>query len=134
MDKKNTRIGAPMVGGGSLLVIFAVLCLTVFSLLGLSTVQADQRLSDISAQAVTAYYAADGQAEMIFAQLRRGELPKEVKLVDGEYRYTCTVSDTSELQVAVTQTEDGWKVLRWQTVSTADLKVDENLSVWDGET
>lgn len=31
---------APVIGGSSLLVIFAVLCLTVFALLGLSTAQA----------------------------------------------------------------------------------------------
>ena len=41
----------PAVGGSSLLVIFAVLCLTVFALLGLSTVQADIRLADASARA-----------------------------------------------------------------------------------
>ena len=52
MDEK--RFAAPAVGGSSLLVIFAVLCLTVFALLGLSTVRADGRLSDASAKAVSA--------------------------------------------------------------------------------
>ena len=61
MDEK--RFSAPAVGGSSLLVIFAVLCLTVFALLGLSTVQADGRLSGASAEAVSAYYAADCRAE-----------------------------------------------------------------------
>ena len=51
MDKKH-RFSFPAVGGSSLLVIFAVLCLTVFALLGLSTVQAGQRLSNASAEAV----------------------------------------------------------------------------------
>ena len=57
MDEK--RFSAPIVGGSSLLVIFAVLCLTVFALLGLSTVQAGGRLSEASAEAVSAYYAGD---------------------------------------------------------------------------
>ena len=47
------------VGGSSLLVIFAVLCLVVFALLGCATVQADGRLSDVSAQSVSNYYRAD---------------------------------------------------------------------------
>lgn len=59
------RFTPPAVGGSSLLVIFAVLCLTIFALLGLGTVQADQRLSDASAEAVYGYYAADCQAEAI---------------------------------------------------------------------
>ena len=65
MNKRKIR--PPIVGGSSLLVIFAVLCLTVFALLGFSTVQADMRLSDESAEAVSEYYEAELQAETIFA-------------------------------------------------------------------
>lgn len=56
---ERRRFSPPTVGGSSLLVIFAVLCLTVFALLSLSTVQADGRLSQTSAEAAQAYYAAD---------------------------------------------------------------------------
>ena len=58
MDEKRRFLPAA-VGGSSLLVIFAVLCLTVFALLALSTVQADGRLSQKTAQAVAEYYDAD---------------------------------------------------------------------------
>ena len=76
MDK-DTRMSTPIVGGSSLLVIFAVLCLTVFALLGLSTVQAGGRLTQTTANAVAAYYEADCAAEKIFARIRMGELPDE---------------------------------------------------------
>ena len=66
----NHKHAPPAVGGSSLLVIFSVLCLTVFALLSLSTVQASGRLSSTSAQAVAAYYQADSQAEAILARLR----------------------------------------------------------------
>ena len=66
MDERRDSF-PPAVGGSSLLVIFAVLCLTVFALLGLATVQANSRLSDASAQTVSGYYAADCQAETILA-------------------------------------------------------------------
>ena len=80
MNRNKQQV--PVIGGSSLLVIFAVLCLTVFALLGFSTVQADKRLSDISAEAVSDYYAADCQAEEIFALLRSGQIPDDVS-TDG---------------------------------------------------
>ena len=121
-------------GGSSLLVIFAVLCLTVFALLTLSTVQAGIRLSDRSAQAVLDYYRADTQAEEILAQLRRGVVPPGVT-ADGEhcYSYTCSISDTQALDVRVQVIGAGYTVLRWQAVSTADWVTDDSIAVWDGQ-
>ena len=59
MDKagmaRRVHFSPPAVGGVSLLVVFAVLCLTVFALLSLTTVRADVRLADASAQAVSDY-------------------------------------------------------------------------------
>ena len=46
--KTHKKVAPPTVGGSSLLVIFAVLCLTTFTLLALSTAQANKRLSDAS--------------------------------------------------------------------------------------
>lgn len=132
--RRNRRITPPCVSGGSsLLVIFAVLCLTTFALLVLSTVRADTRLSDASVQAVADYYAADAEAEEIFARLRAGEDPEGVTQDGNCYRYTCQVSDTQELQVILQKGIDIWTVLRWQEVSTADWTPDENLPVWEGE-
>lgn len=129
------RFTPPAVGGSSLLVIFAVLCLTIFALLGLGTVQADQRLSDASAEAVYDYYAADCQAEAILARLRAGEMPEGVTALAGDtYTYTCPISDTQVLEVEVQVTgADDYAVVRWQTVSAADWEPDTGLEIWDGE-
>lgn len=129
MDK---RTSAPAVGASSLLVIFAVLCLTVFALLSLSTVQAGKRLSDAGADAVLRFYAADMRAEEIFASLRSGELPEEVTVSGEIYSYTCPISDTQELRVMLSRSGDSWTVLRWQTVSTTAWTADENIELWDG--
>ena len=102
--KKQERFSPPAVGGISLLVVFAVLCLTVFALLALTTVQADNRLADASAKAVTDYYAADCQAQEILARLRAGEVPKGVESQYFDsiiYRYTVPISETQELRVEV---------------------------------
>ena len=130
---EKERFSPPAVGGSSLLVIFAVLCLTVFALLGLSGVQAGGRLSDASAQAVSAYYDADCRAEEILAALRQGVVMEGVRReADGIYAYTCPISDTQALEVRVRLDGEDWSVLRWQAVSTARGEADESLDLWDG--
>lgn len=130
---EKERFSPPAVGGSSLLVIFAVLCLTVFALLGLSGVQAGGRLSDASAQAVSAYYDADCRAEEILAALRQGVVMEGVRREgDGIYAYTCPISDTQALEVRVRLDGEDWSVLRWQAVSTAQWEADESLDLWDG--
>lgn len=130
MDKK--RVPA-VVGGSSLLVIFAVLCLTVFAMLSLSSVQAGERLGESAAAAVEGYYAADRAAEEILARLRLGERPEGVSEEDGVYSYTCAISDTQALVVEAAVDGTAYKILRWQAVSTADWQADDALPVWTGE-
>ncbi len=122
----------PAVGGVSLLVVFAVLCLTVFALLSLSTVRADERLSLASAQAVADYYSADCAAQEILARLRLGELPDGVLINGAVYSYRCAISDTQVLLVELERREGEFAVLRWQAVPAQDWTADEHLDVWDG--
>ncbi len=130
--RERERFSPPAVGGISLLVIFAVLCLTVFALLGLSTVQADGRLAEASAQAVADYYAADCEAERILARLRGGQTPEGVT-VDGDVcAYTCPISETQNLEVEVRLEQTGYTVLRWQAVPIGEWQTDDSLGVWDG--
>lgn len=131
--KENSRGSMPLFGGSSLLVIFAVLVLTVFLLLTLTSVQTDGRLADASVEAIQSFYAADLQAEEIFARLRAGEQPGQVQKEDDLYWYTCPVSENQRLDVVVRRTEEGWQVLRWKTVA-ADAESADTLPVWDGNT
>lgn len=129
---EKRRFSPPITGGSSLLVIFAVLCLTIFALLGLSTVQADSRLSDAAAAAVSNYYAADSRAEAIFAQLRSGETVEGVTVSGSYYFYECPISDTQTLQVQLLEQDGTWSIECWQAVSTAQWEADDALSIWDG--
>ena len=131
MDKHD---GPAAVGGSSLLVIFATLCLVVFALLGLSTVQAEGRLSTASKEAVTAYYAADSEAEAILARLRAGELPEGVVQDGSHFTYQCPISETQALAVTVALTENTYEVLQWQVIPTTDWESDNGPAVWDGST
>lgn len=135
-SKRQERFSPPAVGGISLLVVFAVLCLTVFALLALTTVQADTRLADASAKAVTDYYAADCQAQEILARLRNGERPEGVKVLGFDpvhASYACPISETQELQVSVRIGADGsCTVLRWQAAPAGEWESDDSMDVWDG--
>ena len=131
MDSKR-RFTPPPVGGGSLLVVFAVLCLTVFALLSLSTVQADVRLADASVRAVSEYYAADRQAQEILARLRAGEFPEEITMEGDVYGYTCPISENRNLKVEVRLRGSEYTVLCWQSVPAEEWESDDTLELWDG--
>lgn len=140
MDK---RFSPPTVGGISLLTVFAVLCLTVFALLSLATVQADARLADASAQAVTDYYEADRAAQEVLACLRSGDPLPEGRTMRGThgpdhqgllYSFTCPISDTQCLETEVLIEDDGsYIILRWQAAPAVLWESDESLELWDGD-
>lgn len=116
-DRTKKSFSPPMVGGSSLLIIFAVLCLTVFTLLALGTVQADSRLSDASIRAVSDYYEAELEAETILASLRDGIVLEGVTVEENIYSYSCPISSGQDLVVQVKVEGDCWTILRWQAVS-----------------
>lgn len=130
MNREKERFSAPATGGISLLVVFAVLCLTVFALLSLATVQADLRLADASAQGVKDYYAADCQAQELLARLKNGELPDNVYLEGEHYVFDIPVSESQTLEVELDRT---LTVLRWQTVSAKPWQNNETLDLWEGD-
>lgn len=132
MEKRRAS-AALGVGASSLLVIFAVLCLAVFALLSVATVQADERLGDSAEAAVLGYYQADREAERILAQIRAGELPEGVYAEKGIYSYGCIISETQVLAVRVAVTEEDYEILRWQAVSTADWQPEDGIPVWTGQ-
>ena len=138
-EKRRETFSPPAVGGVSLLVAFAVLCLTVFALLSLTTVQADARLAEASARAVEEYYAADCAAQEILARLRNGETPVEAESHSYDswhrgtrYTYAVPISDSQELQVEVLLDGEDYEILRWQAQYTGEWETVEGLDLWDG--
>ena len=129
--KKQKDISLPAIGGTSLLVIFAVLCLAVFSLLSLNTVLAEQRLSAAYGKTAEDWYAADLEAQEIYARLRSGETVPEVVRKGDRYAYSVVLSEHQTLQVILENREDSWKVISWQSVAHIEEK-DNTLPVWQG--
>lgn len=131
--RDKSKGGITTVGVSSLLTIFAVLCLVVFALLTVSTVRAEQMLSDHAVSATLGYYQADTEAEKTLASLRSGVVPDGVQQADDIFRYHHPISDTQILVVEVVVNGSDYQILRWQAVSTADWQANDQLPVWTGE-
>ena len=66
---KNKKTGSATVnaGGAIIIIIFVVLCLTIFGILSFTTAFADKRLADRTLLSVQQYYEADTAAEQMLA-------------------------------------------------------------------
>ncbi|MDD6816017.1 MAG: hypothetical protein PUE84_06195 [Firmicutes bacterium] len=138
------RKGFSAIGECSLITVFTVLCMSIFAVLSISSVQADCRLAEQSYAAVQARYAADCRAEEILNSLRRGTIPNGVTCISENngkpeenttFIYSCPVSDTQELEVKVSinKEKSEYEILRWKIVSTISWESEDTLNLWDGE-
>ena len=138
-DKKTPKIS---IGITSMTVILCVLCLTVFSVLSLSTALTERKLAEKRAVSVQNYYNAETEAAEIVNELQKkwenGEdvfdyaNKNGVVVKDNYFFFHKAIDDGQELSV-VLQYNDGFDILEWKVVSTADWTPDESLHVWDGE-
>ncbi|MDR2493388.1 MAG: hypothetical protein LBD25_08050 [Coriobacteriales bacterium] len=135
-QQRSSGKGAIGVGITTLITILVVMLLAVFSVLSLSTARSDLRLAQMSAQAASDYYEADGRAQTWRARLvstvivtppaERGErLAKAgyavtdggpgVLLVTGSF----AIDELRDLVVTIAVGTDGSCMVRqWQTVSS----------------
>lgn len=119
-------------GGISLLVIFAVLCFTIFALLSLSTVQADNKISTAMVESISEYYEADCRAQTVLARLRNGELPDGVEREGNIYSFECPVSKTQKLKVKVLLENKSFLIQQWETAASIEWNNNEHMNLWQG--
>ena len=137
--------GGMGVGSSSIMLIFAVLCLTVFSLISLSVAGNDKALVDTEARLVTEYYKADEFAERIVSEILGAvAVPGEVSgvIIDTQWdwdlaaevsTFICPISDVKELIVKVAVCDDTYEVLTWKMINTDEWAVDDTIYVWTGD-
>ena len=127
-------------GAVSLVMIFCVLCLAVFSVLTLATADRESKLSEMTARSAAEYYQADRDATVIVAALQNGSetsLPAELDDVniawDGDTAsFLLPMGDSLGLDVAVSVHGGTYEILRWQTVYTGSWEPNEYLDLWNG--
>ena len=132
------------VGSASIVLVFAVLCLTVFSLITLVVAKNNKALADAEAKLVTGYYEADTMAENVLAEiLETGTMPDSAGGLEINYgwdidlemdvaSYVCPLSDKKELYVKVGIDGDSINIISWQMLDIGEWKSDDSLGVWLG--
>ena len=146
--------GGVGIGSASIVLVFAVLCLSVFSLIAHLVAGNDKALVDAEATLVKGYYEADALAERILAEiLETGAIPFEVRGVDISMNhdtdsgvtmveFSCPVIDSEnpqinmekELNVKIAFYEDSsYEIRSWKMEDTDTWASDEGLNVWLGD-
>jgi len=133
------------VGSASIVLVFAVICLTVFSLITFIVATNDKALVDAEVRRVTGYYEADAQAEYILAELLAADtLPSSVRGIDINTQWNeelgtetiyflYPVSDINALYVDLAIRGDSFDILSWRMRDTDDWEFDDSINVWSGE-
>lgn len=126
IEKKDVLPSPIGVGVITLIDVLLVLCLTIFSILTYSSARADLKLSQVNADAVTAYYAADSEAAGLYAQFAAG--------TDAELDTVVSVSDTQQLHIHLARSAGGSvEILEWKTAAISDMEFEEEfLPIWQG--
>jgi hypothetical protein len=144
----NRKTHGVSVGSASLIMILAVLCLTIFSVLSLSSARASMSLASRTADKTSAYYAADAAACDVLGAIVSGDAKAGGFSVGGSsvdisaadyggktvYSYSVPIDDSSALFVEASVSGGKYDILRWQAVNISSWSPDDSLNVWDGET
>jgi len=137
--------GGVGVGSASMVLVFAVLCLTIFSLITLVVSSNDKALVDVQVELVSGYYGADTLATRILADILAADtIPDNVRGVDihtgwdeelnaETTYYYCRISDVKTLYVNLIFHDDSYDILSWRMWDTDEWEFDDSLNVWSGD-
>ena len=132
------------VGSASIVLIFAVLCLTVFSLIAFVVAGNSKSITDSEAKLVIGYYEADALAERIVAEILEApySIHETVLGVDVEtswdwmtdtqtIRFLCPVSGSEKsLYVNLAMRYGYCEILSWRMWDEGEWEADVGLNVW----
>jgi hypothetical protein len=133
------------IGSASIVLVFAVLCLSIFAVISYTSALADRALADNEVRMVQRYYEADTLAELIFAELLEAVIiPDTVRGVEIEYyfnwdlfvdtlSFTLEISDAMELHVVLAVYDDTMDIITWRMRDIGGWERDETLNLFDGD-
>lgn len=133
------------VGSASIVLVFAVLCLSIFAVISLSSALSDKSMSDASANTITGYYEADTLAECVLADILVMEtVPETVRgvpvtsafnmdLMMDVISFVCPINDAKELYVEVALYDGTYEIKSWNMRSVGDWEIVDDLPVWPGD-
>ncbi len=110
------------IGISSIVLIFMILCLAVFSLLSLSDAKSALTYAEKHADTVQMYYEADAIAQEFIRDYRNGDTTtavREIPMASGQTLY-------------VELSQDGLDILAYYVYNNTDYTIDTELPVWGG--
>ena len=160
-DKRKSISEGRGIGVGyvTLIMLFAVICLTVLASLSYQAARANDKLNEKSISFAEGYYSADSNAKKILSELDEGAmLSHETGFFDDSFPAICeeyenvtvrkipegyeasfseSVSGNLELSVKIVffsaaSGERRYRIEQWKTVSVG-AEEDSLLGVWNGE-
>lgn len=135
------------IGGITILVIFIVLILAVFSVAAVTTANADLTLSKRTVDGVTSFYTADGKAQEILSAID-GLLAKnsrDFSIIERDFgtsiayqgatlSFYLPITDYTRLFVEIDLQNQGYNISTYQVEPIEDnINYTQTLKVWTGE-
>ena len=132
-------------GSASIILIFAVLCLTVFTLIAFVVSGNEKALVDTEVNLVKSYYEADALAERILTEILESVTkPESVEGITIDYwtdlssgadmaTWSCPFEDDKELFVSLAFNNDSYNILNWKMRNTGRWEIDDSLDLWLGD-
>ena len=148
--RKDRKGAAPMLGGASVIMVFAVLCLTIFAVLTLLTVESEARISASYAASVDNYYRADAEAAAFTVSIKRlRSASKDAETFvtaarqsgadevtnDGgtvTVRKAFPIDNNQTLMIVLVSDGDTIRVKNWQTAFTGTWDNTSTTNLWNG--
>ena len=127
------------IGSASIVLVFTVLCMTIFTVISLVPALIGQTLIESEVELVQSFYAADTLAEQTLAEiLASPTVPESVLGVaitsgqGGRVSFTIPIAQTKMLYVAVRIEGEHYEILTWQMYETRYWEADDDWGVWLG--
>ena len=138
MNKQENR-QRPMglnIGSASIIMLFAVLCLTVLAALSLLSANSQYALSERSAEVTRAYYAAEVRAVEIYDLVKNGDLTDVSSYEhNGEtlYSYTVNIDEFQSFSVLLSTSDGKTEVRSWKIIEAGNWTPDDFFDLWTGD-
>jgi len=133
------------IGSASIILVFVVLCLTIFAVISLVPALTDQTLVNAEVKLVKSYFEADTLAEQILAEIllvdetpvnimgiNINSFPDEGLLLEI-VSFAVPISDTQVLSVVAGIDFDDYHIFVWRMCNISDWEADDSINVWQGD-
>ena len=130
------------IGSASLVLIFAVLCLAIFSLISLQAALSEKALVEAEMDMVMAYYEADSFALHVLELLisDTGKIPEQISdvaisvheadTIAQKVSFSIEVTEKKELYVEIVLHETHYDILKWKLQDIYNWLPDSDIIVW----